>query len=304
MEGLATYMKLYQVEYLMATVESGSISKAADELIVSRPAVSRAIKDLEDEFGVQLLQRTTAGIALTEAGKVFYDKCRQLQGLVSEINSEMHMAKDTETQKRMSKLRIGFSFTAQCKFLPMIRAFMQKYPDIEIDIVELDSDILGKGLAENSLDLEIILGFDPPDEMIDYLPLVESEFVFCCSKLHPLAEKTNVSVIDIKDEPLVGLNNLSHKNNQINVLYAQYDLKPKFQYWTSQVSIVKQMVREGLCCTIKPRESIISDPNIVIIPFEPAVKYQIRMQWNKRVHYPAAFHTFVEFTQEYIRQFN
>lgn len=87
MEGVATYMKLYQVEYLMATVESGSISKAADELIVSRPAVSRAIKDLEDEFGVQLLQRTTAGIALTEAGKVFYDKCRQLQGLVSEINS-------------------------------------------------------------------------------------------------------------------------------------------------------------------------------------------------------------------------
>lgn len=295
-------MKLYQIEYLMATVESGSISKAADDLIVSRPAVSRAIKDLEDEFGVQFFYRTTAGIALTETGKAFYDKCQQMRHLISEIQNEMRLAKDAELQKRMSKLRVGLSFTAQCKFLSIIKLFMKTHPDIQMEITELSSGNLEQGLIENDLDLEIVLGFEESSEVIDSIPLTESEFVFCCAKEHPLAGRESVTVPDIKDEPLVGLNSLSFKNNQVNVLYARYNLKPNFQYWTSQITMTKQMLREGLCCTIKPKESLINDPDIAMIPFDPPVRYPIRLQWNRRVHHPAAFDTFVEFAQEFAKQ--
>lgn len=292
-------MKLYQIEYLMATVESGSISKAADDLIVSRPAVSRAIKDLEDEFGVQFFYRTTAGIALTETGKSFYDKCQQLRHLVNEIKNEMRLAKNAELQKRMSKLRVGLSFTAQCKFLSMINLFIKTHPDIQVEITELSSGNLEQGLIENDLDLEIVLGFDALDDVIDSISLTESEFVFCCAKTHPLAGRTSVSVPEIKDEPLVGLNSLSFKNNQVNVLYARYNLKPNFQYWTSQITMTKQMLLEGFCCTIKPRESLINDPNLAMIPFDPPVRYPIRLQWNKRVHHPEAFDTFVAFAQDF-----
>lgn len=295
-------MKLYQIEYLMATVESGSISKAADDLIVSRPAVSRAIKDLEDEFGVQFFYRTTAGIALTETGKSFYDRCQQLRHLLNEIRNEMRLAKDAELKKRMTKLRVGLSFTAQCKFLPMLTAFKRAHPEIQLEITELPSGNLEQGLIENDLDLEIVLGFQEASEVIDCIPLAESEFAFCCAKDHPLAGRESITVLDIKDEPLVGLNSLSFKNNQINVLYAQYNLKPNFQYWTSQLSMTKQMLREGLCCTIKPKESLINDPDIAMIPFDPPVKYPIRLQWNRRVHHPAAFDTLVKFAQEYAAQ--
>ena len=87
-------MKFFQLEYMMAVCKHGSISKAADELLVSRPAVSRTVKDLEQEFGVELFRRTTSGVALTEAGLAFYDKCLKIEKLVGELKSEMETIKE------------------------------------------------------------------------------------------------------------------------------------------------------------------------------------------------------------------
>ena len=66
-------MKLYQVEYLLEVCAQGSFSKAADALLISRPAISRAMKDLEDEYGVTLFQRTTTGVVPTEAGEIILE---------------------------------------------------------------------------------------------------------------------------------------------------------------------------------------------------------------------------------------
>ena len=82
-------MKLYQMEYLLAVCKCGSISQAADELLVSRPAVSRAIRELEEEFGVSFFLRTTTGVIMTDAGRLLYEKCQKFGQLLSELQTEL-----------------------------------------------------------------------------------------------------------------------------------------------------------------------------------------------------------------------
>ena len=78
-------MKLYQIDYLLEVCKHGSFSKAADALLVSRPAISRAMKDLEDEFGITIFQRTTTGVVPTEAVEIILDKSKKISHLLGEL---------------------------------------------------------------------------------------------------------------------------------------------------------------------------------------------------------------------------
>jgi DNA-binding transcriptional LysR family regulator len=80
-------MKFFHMEYFLATCRSGSISKASDKLLVTRPAVSKALRELEAEYGVSLISRTTAGISLTEAGKALFDNCQKIESILEELQS-------------------------------------------------------------------------------------------------------------------------------------------------------------------------------------------------------------------------
>ena len=288
-------MKMYQIEYLLATVESGSISRAAEDLMVSRPSVSRALRELEEEFGVELLHRSTAGIVLTEAGQTLYDRCRQMRSLIREIQDEMQQLRVNASRAQLAKLRVGLSFTAQSRLLPVLNAFAREHPNIRLMLSEIQPQQREQGLLDHSLDAEVVLGVDPPGRDIESLTLAETEFVFCCAAAHPLAQRSTVTVPELREEPLVGLNSLSFKENQINRSFEAYGLTPNFRFWTSQIAMSSQMVREGLCSAIKPREGVAGDPSLALVPFDPPIRYPIRLEWLSQVRPSAALVTFTNY---------
>lgn len=288
-------MKMYQIEYLLATVESGSISRAAEELMVSRPSVSRALRELEEEFGLELLRRSTSGIVLTEAGRTLYERCRQMRSLIREIQDEMQQLRQSAARAQRAKLRVGMSFTAQSRLLPVLDAFEREHPNVRLILAEIPPQQKEQGLLDNSLDAELVFGYDPPGRDIDSLVLTETEFVFCCAVGHPLAGRSSVTVPELRDEPLVGLNSLSFKDNQINRSFEKYGLTPNFRFWTSQIAMSTQMVREGLCSTIKPREGVAGDPSLSLVPFDPPIRYPIRLEWRRQARPCAALAAFTDY---------
>lgn len=292
-------MKMYQIEYLLATVESGSISRAAEELMVSRPGVSRALRELEEEFGLPLLRRSTTGIVLTEAGQVLYERCRQMRSLVREIQDEMQQLRQSASRAQRAKLRVGLSFTAQSRLLPVLDAFAREHPNVRLVLTEIPPQEKEQGLLDNSLDAELVLGYDPPGREIESLVLTETEFVFCCAAGHPLAGRSSITVPELRDEPLVGLNSLSFKDNQINRSFEEYGLTPNFRFWTSQIAMSTQMVREGLCSTIKPREGVAGDPSLSLIPFDPPIRYPIRLEWRCGARPCAALAAFTDYLRSH-----
>ncbi len=292
-------MKFFQLEYMMAVCKYGSISKAADELLVSRPAVSRTIKDLEQEFGIELFQRTTSGVALTEAGIVFYDKCLKIEKLVSELKTEMEAIKDAYSTENDHWLNIGLTFTARCCILPFLGAFTKECPHIRLKMPDMGDSFLDNKILDPELDVLISLSDDGEIEGMDYINIEESCFAFCCSKDHPLVGRESVSIQDIKDEPLIGLSGLDPRHNQTVQLYSRCGMKPNIVHETKQVSSVKQMIRENLCSSVQPRQSMENDPEIVTIPIEESEKIYLRIIWNKDIRHKKAFFEFISFARKY-----
>ena len=290
-------MKLYQIEYLLEVSRQGSFSKAADALVISRPAISRAMKDLEDEYGVTLFQRTTTGVVPTEAGEIMLEKSRKIAKLFSELESEINALKNSVSDESDHLLHIGISFTARCCFLPFLSEFRCVCPKVQISLTDLAESFIDRGTVDPEYDLEIALSGDEPYDGIDYIDIEDSALTFCCSRRHPLAKRKIVSIMEIRDEPLVGLNYLEEQRNLVGALFEKYGLKPNIAYMTQQVSFLREMVRENLCCSIKPRQSIENDPEIVTIPIEEAEKLHLRILWNRGVRRNSAFHSFIDYAR-------
>ena len=291
-------MKLYQVEYLLAVGKCGSISKAADELLVSRPAVSRAIKDLEDEFGITFFLRTTTGVILTEAGQIVYEKCKKIEQLFSELQMEVSALKLNSGSNSDRQLHIGISFTARVCVLPFLAAFRSAHPDITLRLTDLEDSFVDSGVLIPDYDLEIALCDDIEYDGIDSIDILESGLVFCCHPSHPLAGRSSVSIMDIKDEPLCALNHLEQKGNLITTMYSRFGLKPNFAYMTQQVAFLQQMIRENLCSAVKPLQSVDGSPGLVNIPIEESPKLYLRILWNNELRHNSAFNDFIHYARQ------
>ena len=290
-------MKLYQIDYFLEVCRHGSFSKAADALLVSRPAVSRAMKDLEEEFGVTLFQRTTTGVVPTEAGEIILEKSKKISHLLGELRSEVSALKSSEDDQNDRLLHIGISFTARCCFLPFLSEFWRVHPDIQIKLTDLSDAFVDRGYLNPDYDLEIALSDDRQYEDVEFIEIEDSVLTFCCSKRHPLAGRSHVSIMDIKDEPLVGLNYLEEQRNLVAALFDRFGLRANMAYMTQQVSFLREMVRENLGCSIKPRQSIENDPDIVTIPIDEAPPLHLRILWNNEIRHNSAFHSFLDYAR-------
>lgn len=290
-------MKLYQIEYLLAVCQYGSFSKAADELMVSRPAVSRAMKELEDELGTEIFRRRTTGVELTDAGQVVFNKYSKIDKLLKELRAEVDVLKSSSAGGR--QLNIGISFTARCTCLPMITAFRHAYPDVRLSLTDLTDSFVDNGSLCPDYDMEIALSENREYDGIDYCKIGESKMTFCCSRSHPLANRTHVSIYEIKDEQLGGLYHLEQSENQMSALFARFGLEPNIAYITQQVSFLRQMIRVNLCSSVKPQESMEDDPDIVTIPIDEVEPLQLRVLWSNRIRHNSALYDFVQFAREF-----
>lgn len=157
--------ELYRVFYTVA--KNGNITKAADELMISQPAISKSIKSLEEQLGGQLFVRTKRGVILTEEGKEFYNYIKQAIEYISSAENKFSELINLDT----GKMKIGINTTLTKEFLlPYLKEFHKSYPGVDIQIeTDLSSSLIHKlrnGLvdavifnmkeAEYGKDIEII----------------------------------------------------------------------------------------------------------------------------------------------------
>ncbi len=143
--------ELYRIFYVVAN--NKNITKASEELNISQPAISKSIKNLEDQLGGQLFVRTKRGVILTEEGKEFYNYIRQAIEYINNAENKFTDLINLET----GTIRIGISTTLTKEFLlPYIEEFHDKYPKIDIQInTNVSSELLSK-LRNGLLDIVIL----------------------------------------------------------------------------------------------------------------------------------------------------
>ncbi|ORM94864.1 LysR family transcriptional regulator [Pantoea cypripedii] len=140
-------MRANMFEYMdifIQVVEQGSFTKAADVLQLHRPAVSKAIQQLEDELGTKLIHRTTRKLSVTAEGEAFYQRARQLMAEVGDM-----MASFSPTLPPRGRLLLDVPLSlAHCLLIPNLAAFRALYPEIEVVLLSSDkkTDLIAEGV--------------------------------------------------------------------------------------------------------------------------------------------------------------
>lgn len=176
-------------------------ARAAERLHITQPPLTRQIQQLEELLGdVPLFDRSRRRIALTEAGEAFVGESRQLlEQLARAVERTRRVARGES-----GRLRVGFISTADYSILPaLLKAFASRYPDIDVELLELTGDEQVRLLDEGALDVGILIPADR-DARLEWMPLYREPLVAVLPRSSPLAKRAGaVGVKALRREPFV-----------------------------------------------------------------------------------------------------
>lgn len=184
-------MNIRQLQIFKTVCEEGSITKAAQKLYISQPAVSTTIIELEEYLGFDLFDRVSRNIVLNEKGQVFLNKAV----ILLDHYNDLHDSFVSIDEKAW--IKIGSSITLSIDKLPeMIKTFKNTYPDTPIEVVVKNAEDIEDMLKNHEIDLGLIEGVIKNKELVT-IPLSSYEIVMVSSNNHDLAHKTNVSLDEL-----------------------------------------------------------------------------------------------------------
>ena len=287
-------MKYLQLVYFREVVRSNNITKASKALFVSQPAISASIKELEEEFGVQLFHRHNNRLTLTPEGQFFYDHVAEILDHTERLEAQMR-----DLGRKLNRIRLGVPpMIGIFLFPPLFDAFKEKYPEVAIEILESGSLEIRQFVMDDQVDLAIGILDEQMSPQFTVLPFHQTELVYCVGKNHPLAGRKSVRFRDLAEEKLILMKADSFQNPKIKARFAQEGIEPNVQLYSSQLYTIKQFVSENGCGAFVFREIAEMDPELVPVPMEDPVRVSIGLLWKTHgLLYSGAEH-FIRFLRD------
>jgi DNA-binding transcriptional LysR family regulator len=256
--------ELLDLRAFLAVLETGSFHKAAEQLNLSQPALSRRIKQLEETLGAPLLERTTRRVAATIVG-------RELQPLLVRLLDELEssvLSMSATGKLQHGQVTIACVPTAAFYFLPqVIRQFHAAHPNIRIRILDLSASEGLKSVAQGECEFGIsMLGSADPE--LTFTPLMDDPFVLACHRDHPLAARKSVEWGDLSHELLIGVSRHSGNRTILDNALANANVRLNWFYEVNHLSTSLGLVETGIGISVLPRLATPQDdhPTIVTLP--------------------------------------
>ncbi|BEV06672.1 LysR family transcriptional regulator [Chryseobacterium gambrini] len=181
----------YRLKVFHTVASRSSFTKASEELNISQPAVTKHIKEIENQLNTKLFDRKGTSIQLTQSGKILFEYAEKIRNIYRDLEFEIHQI----NQKHQGKLIIGASTTVAQYILPEILAkFKSYYKDLKIELITHNTEMISELLKDGKIDLGIIEG-ESQSAYFDYQKFKPDEIVLVAKANHPLANKT----LNIKD---------------------------------------------------------------------------------------------------------
>ena len=292
-------MTLQSLRYLVAVVDTGSFSAAADVCFVTQPTLSTQLKRLEEVLGVTLIERTTKHVSVTRIGDQIVERARRILAECDDIRDIGRAGENPFSEP----IRVGVISTVAPylvkRLAPALRRSMSK---LHLVVREgLTKDLLNQ-LVHHDVDA-VVLAFPVDRPMLTSKRLYREMFRFACSKSHPLARRRRIHEADLREHRILLLAE-GHclRDQALALCRPESSLKVDDSYRATSLNTLTQLVSQGFGCTFLPELACPQEgrqnPQLTTIQFASTEAFrEIGLVWRRNYPRGALLERIAEFVR-------
>jgi DNA-binding transcriptional LysR family regulator len=242
-------MEMTQLEFFLTVVQEGSFSKAAERVFRTQPAVSIAIRRLEEEVGAPLFERSQKTPVLTQAGELVYDYAKRILALRDQAREVVTELRSLER----GRVRIGANESTSLYFLPhLILDYRKQHPNVKVEIYRHVSERLPLEVLDRNVDLAL-LAYEPVDSDLESFPVLRDELVLILPPDHPLSKRDAVTVKELGKESFLAHNVKTASRFKVVEVFAQHHTPLNITLELATVETIKRFVQLEIGLAFVPR---------------------------------------------------
>lgn len=274
-------MELRVLNYFVATAQELNMTRAAQKLLVSQPALSRQIADLEDELGVKLFNRQPRHLTLTPAGQYLYEQAKEILTLASKTKSNLQSSAVISGDLTIAA---GEIFAMQ-RLMNIVSNIIRDYPTVKIHILSGDYEFAERRLDTGAVDFAVIIGNLPLDNYASLQLPEKDTWGVLMTKDDPLAKKSAITA-----EDLVGRNVLNSQQAENRKYFDSW-----FGNYKEQINIIGTVNlnfngtllvknKAAIMLTLDKLANISDESNLTFRPITPMLKQPVTVIWKRETN--------------------
>lgn len=274
-------MELRVLNYFVATAQELNMTRAAQKLLVSQPALSRQIADLEGELGVKLFNRQPRHLTLTPAGQYLYEQAKEILTLASKTKSNLQSSAVISGDLTIAA---GESFAMQ-RLMNIVSNIFRDYPTVKIHILSGDYEFAERRLDTGAVDFAVIIGNLPLDNYASLQLPEKDTWGVLMTKDDPLAKKSAITA-----EDLVGRNVLNSQQAENRKYFDSW-----FGNYKEQINIIGTVNlnfngtllvknKAAIMLTLDKLANISDESNLTFRPITPMLKQPVTVIWKRETN--------------------
>ncbi|MDY6325520.1 MAG: LysR family transcriptional regulator [Catonella sp.] len=291
-------MNLRLLEYFLVTAEAESINKAAETIPISQPTLSRQLRELENEVGVELFLRDNKGITLTEEGVLLKRRAREILDLMDKTEHELK----EQTEVIEGKLTIGCGESKAVEnFVPLMKEFRKLYPLVTFELFTGSADDVTEGMDKGLIDIGILI--EPVNlDKFDYIRLSDKQYyVATMAADDPLADKDFITKEDLIGRELI-LPKRHSVQDELGEWFGEDFDRLNIAYTGNLLLNSLILVKDGndIAITVERPEIMCGNNDVVSVLLKPEISVKSVIAWKHANPYPKLLDKFIDFLVENI----
>lgn len=296
MKKQVTALDIKHLQYFIQVTNFKSFTKAAEHLYITQPTISKMIKNLETELGVELFDRSRKQLTLTDAGKVVLEQAKLIDKAFHNLETEM----DNLSGLKKGHVRIGLPPILDASFFPkLLGQFHEEYPNITFQLVEDGSKKTEESILEDELDIGIIV-LPTENEMFNSLSILKEDILLIIPPDHRLADETEINLPELHKESFILFNKDFVLRDLVVSSCKSAGFDPYIVAESSRWDFIEEMVACKLGIALLP-ESLCKHLQSNVLAkkiINPNIQWELGFVWNKNKYLSFATREWLRFTQK------
>ncbi len=260
--------------------EEGSFSRAAQKLLRTQPAVSLALKRLETDLGVQLIDRSSRTLILTDAGGLVLEYTKRFDGLERRLRRALTELRDLNA----GKLTIGANESTALYLLKHLEAFRRRHSRIDVELRRSLSSRIPDAVIEGAIEIGAI-SYDPKDPRLMVFEFYNDRLTFVVSPQHGLARRRKVSICELGEETFIAHNVVSPYRARVIEAFRTHRVLLNMAVEMPTIETIRRLVQRNLGVAFLPKMCVEQEIKNGVLK-EVTVK-ELAMERKIRLVYPA-----------------